>query len=81
MFETRQPELRDLSGWDFAEDRDDYFTTPTRASPDYWPAAMTAEYVETSQLCPETCPEPSSQSVAQTTACGMDAEAIDACMR
>ena len=47
MFETRQPELRHLSGWDFAEDKDDYFMTPTRASPDYWPAAMTAEYVET----------------------------------
>ena len=28
--------------------------TPTRAAPMPPPAAMTAEYVETSQLCPET---------------------------
>ena len=33
MFETRQPELRDLTGPEFAENADDYFITPTRAAP------------------------------------------------
>ena len=45
MFETRQPELRDLFGWQFAENEDDYFMTPERAAPRPPPAAMTAEYV------------------------------------
>ena len=51
MFETRQPEIRDLFGWEFAENEDDWFMTPTRAAPRPPPAAMTAEYVVSQTCC------------------------------